>query len=204
MIDEHSQGFEAAAFALAVVDHIPAMVAYWDENETCRFANKAYVSWFGKSREELLGTTLRALLGPLYALNEPYIRRAYAGEVQVFERNIPVPGGSGVRSSLATYSPDVRDGKVHGIFVHVADSTLLKDKERSLQLALEERDRVYAKLTTLEGLLSICASCKKIQDADKSDWVQVEDYMAAHTKASFTPGLCPKCVNRLYPEIEND
>ncbi len=56
--------------------------ASWGENETCRFANKAYVSWFGRSREELLGTTLRALLG-----------RAYAGEVQVFERNILVLGG---------------------------------------------------------------------------------------------------------------
>jgi len=124
---------------LRLVDHIDAMVAYWDINQTCVFANNAYRAWFGKSREEVVGRTLEQLLGPLYSKNLPYIRAAYGGHRQVFEREIPTPGG-GVRSSLATYTPDEVDGQVLGIFVHVADVTPLKLLERELKAAKERAE----------------------------------------------------------------
>jgi PAS domain S-box-containing protein len=184
--------------ALAVVDHTPAMVAYWDEHEVCRFANRAYLDWFGWTREELLGKTLRELLGPLYPLNEPYVRAAYAGSVQVFERRIPMPDGSGYRDSLATYTPHVVDGVVHGIFVHVADSRLLKEKERELELAIAERDRAAAQVRTLEGLLPICSSCKSVRN-DAGEWLQLEAFVASRTNAEFSHGICPSCIHRLYP-----
>jgi PAS domain S-box-containing protein len=190
-----------ALLALAAVDHIPAMVAYWDRDEVCRFANHAYLAWFGRTRAELLGTTLRALLGPLYEINEPYIRRAFSGEVQVFERRIPVPDGVGFRDSLATYTPDVHDGEVRGIFVHVADSGLLKEKERELERAIEERDRAAADVRTLEGLLPICASCKSIR-TETGEWATIEQYVGSRTNAEFTHGLCPACVARLYPDLD--
>jgi PAS domain S-box-containing protein len=77
--------------ALFVVDHIPAMVAYWDTNQICRFANNAYLEWFGKTREQLIGITLKELLGPIYSKNLPYINEALKGKVQNFEREIPTP-----------------------------------------------------------------------------------------------------------------
>ncbi|HTO73441.1 MAG TPA: PAS domain-containing protein, partial [Gemmatimonadales bacterium] len=150
--------------ALAVVDHIPAMVAYWDRTETCRFANQAYKEWFGRSRSSLLGTQMRDLLGPLYELNLPHIRGVLRGEVQVFEREIPLPDGSGCRQSIATYTPDRVDGEVRGFFVHVADATLLKQQQRELTRALLERDRALAEVRTLRGLLPVCASCKNIRN----------------------------------------
>jgi len=120
--------------ALHVVDNIPAMAAYWDHDEVCVFVNGAYRDWFGRTREELIGCRLRDLLGPLYALNEPHIRAAYRGEAQVFERDIPTPGGH-IRSSIATYTPDIVQDRVRGIFVHVADVTPLKMLERELRAA---------------------------------------------------------------------
>jgi PAS domain S-box-containing protein len=124
---------------LNLVDHLDAMVAYWDINQTCIFANDAYRSWFGKSGEEVVGLTMQQLLGPLYAKNLPYIRAAYDGHRQVFEREIPTPGGD-VRSSLATYTPDWVDGRVLGIFVHVADVTPLKKLERELNAAKDKAE----------------------------------------------------------------
>ena len=79
-------------------------------------------------RDQIVGHSLQELLGPLYSKNLPYIRAAYAGETQVFEREIPAPDGR-IRCSLATYTPYVVDGTVHGIFVHVADVTRLKKLE---------------------------------------------------------------------------
>ena len=101
------------------------MLAYWTIDEVCLFANDAYKAWFGKSRTQVIGATMRELLGPLYELNLPYIRRAKTGEPQVFERTIPAPDGGLPRESLATYTPDIVDGVVHGFFVHVADVTAM-------------------------------------------------------------------------------
>ena len=126
---------------LSLVDHLDAMVAYWDINQTCVFANNAYRAWFGKSGKEVVGLTMQQLLGPLYAKNLPYIRAAYDGHRQVFEREIPTPGGD-VRSSLATYTPHRVDGRVLGIFVHVANVTPLKTLERELNAAKDKAEHL--------------------------------------------------------------
>lgn len=119
---------------LELVDHLDAMLAYWDKNQVCGFANNAYRSWFGKSREEVIGMTMEQLLGPLYPKNLPYIRAALAGQRQVFERAIPTPDGN-IRDSLATYTPHIVNGEVCGFFVHVADVTPLKQLEQQLRNA---------------------------------------------------------------------
>jgi len=49
----------------------------------------------------------------------------------------------------------------------------------------------------LEGLLPICASCKRIRD-DKGCWNQIEDYIQMHSDATFSHGMCPKCSDELY------
>ena len=115
-----------------VTDHITAMLAYWDKDMVCRFANSAYVDWFGKKKEEMVDKiTIQELLGPLYEKNLPYISGALKGEIQTFEREIPLHSG-GTRHSLANYYPDIVNGEVVGFFVHVADVTPLKLLEREL------------------------------------------------------------------------
>ena len=53
---------------------------------------------------------------------------------------------------------------------------------------------------TLKGMLPICAWCKKIRD-DKGYWTQVESYVASHSEAKFTHGICPSCsTETLYPD----
>jgi len=52
----------------------------------------------------------------------------------------------------------------------------------------------------LNGLLPICAGCKKIR-ADKRHWTQLERYISSHTAAQFSNGLCPDCVWKHCPDI---
>lgn len=136
MTDEASLHIDGKAGGLLfeLADHLDAMLAYWNANEVCMYANNAYRAWFGKSKQDMMGITLSELLGPLYELNLPYIRRALAGNRQVFERAIPTPDGT-VRHSLATYVPHVVEGKVAGMFVHVADVSPLKKLEEQLRLS---------------------------------------------------------------------
>ena len=69
----------------------------------------------------------------------------------------------------------------------------LLDANGQLQHALDNVKR-------LSGLLPICASCKKIRN-DQGYWTQLEEYMQAHSEATFTHGCCPECMRKLYPEL---
>jgi PAS domain S-box-containing protein len=75
---------------------------------------------------------------------------------------------------------------------------------RSWKIGLDitELEAVREKAKILQGLLPICASCKKIRDA-KGTWTQLEAYIAEQSEANFTHGICPECMARLYPEIDN-
>lgn len=116
-----------------LVDHVPSMLAYWDKDLRCRFANKAYKRWFGLTPEQIIGMPMPALLGPkLFALNEPYVKGVLAGQEQLFERIVPGPDGV-QRHSLANYIPDIVDGVVQGFLVQVTEVTHLKAVETALR-----------------------------------------------------------------------
>lgn len=118
-----------------LADHMPGMVAYWDNTLVCRFANRAYEEWFGRTAEEMIGLDMPSLMGPeLFARNERYILGALAGAQQSFERALTKANGA-TGYTWAQYLPD-RDenGAVRGFYVLVTDITALKTKE----LALEE------------------------------------------------------------------
>ena len=64
----------------------------------------------------------------------------------------------------------------------------VKERTRKLQEALDS-------VKQLQGLLPICAWCKKVRD-DKDYWHEVEHYVADHTDARFTHGICPNCLRK--------
>ncbi len=136
---------DAAPAALRAVNHISAMVAYWDADQRCVFSNNAYQEWFGRTPTEMVGMSMLELLGPvLYEKNLPHIRAALSGKVQVFERQIPLPNGE-LRESIATYTPDVADGRVLGFSAHVAEVTSLRRREAILERTIEEAILVLKK-----------------------------------------------------------
>ena len=129
-------------YASLVTDHVPAMLAYWDKDLVCRFANAEYKDWFGKTAEELVDKmTLAELLGPdLFEKNKPYALNALEGIAQVFEREIPIKN-KGTRHAIANYIPHQVDGKVHGFFVHVTDITPIK----LLEFELSDSNAIVSK-----------------------------------------------------------
>ncbi len=66
----------------------------------------------------------------------------------------------------------------------------LEEKNETLQKALDE-------IKVLKGIIPICAWCRKIRD-DEGFWKQVEDYIAEHSEAMFSHGICPDCVKSRF------
>jgi AmiR/NasT family two-component response regulator len=64
----------------------------------------------------------------------------------------------------------------------------------------EELVDALAHIQRLRGLLPICSHCKKIRD-DAGYWQEVECYIAAHADVQFSHGICPNCLETLYPDF---
>ena len=77
---------------------------------------------------------------------------------------------------------------------------MVAKRTAELEVIIQELQNALAEVKTLRGILPICANCKKIRD-DKGYWSQVETYVAKHSAAKFSHGICPECAKKLYPEI---
>lgn len=93
-------------------------------------------------------------------------------------------------------------GEVIGVAVIAEDLSERKRAEDALRDALAANERLVAELRealanvrTLGGLLPFCAWCKKIRD-DSGYWKQIETYIAEHSDARLSHGICPECLAR--------
>lgn len=76
------------------------------------------------------------------------------------------------------------------------------------KIAEEDRERLITDLKealnnikTLKGLLPICSHCNNIRD-DQGDWSHIESYISNHSSAEFSHSICPKCAEKLYPDLD--
>lgn len=73
---------------------------------------------------------------------------------------------------------------------------------RNLEIRGDELERLVsertAEIRTLQGILPICANCKKIRD-DEGAWRGLEEYISSHTDTEFSHGICADCMRELYP-----
>lgn len=198
---------------LLISDQITAMLAYWDKDLICRYANNAYIDWFGKTKEEMINKMrINELLGPLYEKNLPYIKAVLSGKKQLFEREIPIPNGSGIRHSLATYIPDINDGEVIGFFVHVADVTYLKELENKIASAKREtlRKIIETEETEKRHLVEILresvnqrlVACKMIVESERKQGVNISMHKVSDSISGIIEELNLMCQDLTPTEIE--
>jgi PAS domain S-box-containing protein len=131
-----------------ITDALPACICYVDANRRYRFINQTYEVWFGCRRDEILGKSIRELLGEAaYQIVEPFIDRALKGQMTTFEARIPYPLGEKYIS--ATFIPDFdRSDQIKGYYGLIADiseqrDAALRERKRAEEASiLEERNRI--------------------------------------------------------------
>jgi PleD family two-component response regulator len=60
--------------------------------------------------------------------------------------------------------------------------------------------RLTERVRTLEGILPMCAYCRRIRD-EKGGYSNLEEYVSDRTSARFSHGVCPDCAKRHFPDF---
>ena len=139
----------------AIMDGVPAPVAYIDRDERCHYVNRAFLQYFGRLSDEVAALRLRDVIGDaIYQSAQSMISRALAGEATSFDRL--VPGAGGVRRWMTLrVVPDVgAQAEVHGAFVLMHDIHGLKQAQDALRASEGElrliMDNVPARVSYID------------------------------------------------------
>jgi PAS domain S-box-containing protein len=163
--------------------------------------NAAAEKMYGYSADEIIGQSL-ALLVPKehrHELNEFRTRINGGGHLRQFETVRIRKDGQKIHVSLNVFPIKDECGKLLGVSIIAHDDTEQRRERLRRDLLIHKLSTALRKVKLLSGLLPVCASCKRVRDAQGS-WHDLEQYIGAHSEAKFTHGICPDCRLRLYPE----
>ncbi|HEU4537015.1 MAG TPA: PAS domain-containing protein [Polyangiaceae bacterium] len=138
-----------------LTDALPLLVSYVTADERYGLINQAYRDWFGRPPEELVGRTLREVIGEAaYAVLSPYVRRGLAGERISFEQHgVPYRLG-GERDVRYTFVPQRdREGAVEGYVALLEDVTARRRLEAERERLAEQRGEVLRRQAEFEQQL---------------------------------------------------
>ncbi len=130
---EAGEALRRSGEQLALVSNsVPALISYVDTDGIYRLCNCAYTEWFGLPCDQMVGRSMREVLGEAaWRTIGPRVRAALAGETVDCEIEAEFARG-GARWIHAVYTPH-RDehGKVLGLVTLVSDCTRRKQAEET-------------------------------------------------------------------------
>jgi two-component system, OmpR family, response regulator VanR len=143
--------------------------------------------------------------GADHFITKPYDENSLISRIRYILLNQQVRKNQGANIGLEIYFA----GKKHFInsdrmqILDLLFSTyenVLRQK-RELERLNNELRTATGTIKKLEGILPICANCKKIRDKN-NNWHVLECYIKEHSQAEFSHGICPECAKKLYPEFK--
>jgi signal transduction histidine kinase len=121
------------------------------------------------------------------------------GEQAVFERTAPGPDGVR-RHSLATYIPDVVDGRTIGFIAHATEVSPLKDTEERLRSEIVQREHAYELLRHSESALR---EAQRLGRIGSWDWELKQERMEWSEEMYRIYGRDPALPPPAYVELES-
>jgi len=69
-------------------------------------------------------------------------------------------------------------------------------------LIIRHTYQLLTRVSYLESILPVCASCKKIR-MDPEFWRDIKQFVQERATTEFTHGVCPDCIDKYYPEMKH-
>ena len=187
--------FKQRLFLQNLFDAIPILTLVLDDDSRVRAANKTAKDFLGCKEEEILFNRCGEAISCRHATDHPLGCGFGPSRNECIIRKA-------VLASRKDKLPQRLKGKLE----------LLPDKNLSVLVSassFEYNSDIYflvmiediSFMAELEGLIPICASCKRIRD-EKGYWNLIERFIEEHSEAEFTHDICPDCIRRMYPEID--
>ncbi len=183
------------------MNHGPAIAYIKDEEGRFLYVNEPLARAFERPVEDWLGRTDFDMIDAEAAqqVQEHDLTVFNTEEMVVTQEIVATPSG-GNRFWLS-YKFLLRgaDGqkRLGGLSFDMSDRKATESEHERLIAELRE---ALTQVKTLSGFIPICASCKNIRD-DAGYWQQIEQYLCKHSDLEFTHGICPACLEKLYPEF---
>ncbi len=135
-----------------LIDALPALISYTDAEQRFILVNRQYERSFGRGRDQIVGQTMRAVIGEdNYARCLPHLQQALAGKPVQFEMFVILPDGAKMWIE-SSYVPVLdKTGAVAGVYTLCRDTTEKKEAEQQ-RIKLEEKLREADKLKALGTL----------------------------------------------------
>ncbi len=208
-----------------VFDTVPSALVILDEDMRVLFANEIFLSLLALSHDSVAGEAFGDVVGCLcsecnkdgkrscpnnecaYCGIRLSLRKIFTGKEESFEKDVLLECGDGKSLDLRLSA-----GKLHlegsqFALISLLDLTDVRALERSLaqkNLELEKTvvnlEKALQEVKTLQKLLPMCASCKKVRD-DRNYWQDLEEYLAEQSGTIVSHSLCPTCMQKLYPDV---
>ncbi|HSN45139.1 MAG TPA: PAS domain-containing protein [Casimicrobiaceae bacterium] len=139
----------------AIMDGVPAPVAYIDGDERCRYVNRAFLQYFGRTADEASAMPLRDIIGEgIYQSAASMVNRALRGEPTAFDRLVPGAGNIRRWMTVRVVPDAAATGEVNGAFVLMHDIHGLKQAQEALRASEDElrliMDNVPARVSYID------------------------------------------------------
>jgi len=186
-------------FFRAILDAIPSDIFLVDAERRLEALTEHVAGKIGADPEEILGDRLGEVLACVNAAE------AGCGFHERCQSCALRCGIEAAAKEQRRFQKKIRfsyrsQGEEHAAYLLVtATPFAFEEQAPRVLLVLED----ITSVVELQGLLPICAHCKAIRD-DDDYWQSLERYLNAHSDALLTHTICDRCLERYYPEEEDE
>ncbi|MCP4372669.1 MAG: PAS domain-containing protein [Deltaproteobacteria bacterium] len=165
-----------------ILDNISTNIYLVDQHYQIMDCNDAFADYRQQSRENIIG--------------KPCYKVTHNSDIPCWEMK------DTTCSAAHTFKKNEKCSAIHK---HFYDGNVVIEEVISTPIfngkyVLVEFRNLSDLLGLVQGILLVCAGCKKIRD-QQGNWYQIEDYFHDKTGADFSHSLCPECKKRFYPHF---
>ena len=182
-------------FTRILFDTIPQLVLLLDPNCEVHAINHSARAFCKHKNNEFQGERCGEVLGCVHYKDDPLGCGFGPACNKCIVRNTALDAIAHTEGSRAKGKIEFISGQEMSILVSA--SPFEYKQQRYAVIIIED----ISMISELQGLIPICASCKKIRD-DKGYWNRVEKYIEDHSEAEFTHDICPECSMEMYAEMQ--